>query len=80
MIRCTQIVTIRRPLDSGIRGTETTAFVQCINGQEPQINKLWCLCLDRICREVDPIVRVDIPDGTVSEFVADYFSEMDIEL
>ena len=75
MIQCTQIVTKRGPLDSGIRGTETTALIQCINGQEPQINKLWCLCFDGIFSEVDPIARVDILDGIVGEFVADYFSE-----
>ena len=26
---------IRRPSDSGSRGTNTTAFIQCINGREP---------------------------------------------
>ena len=40
IIRRAPMVTIRRPSESDIGGTETTAFVQCINGRYPQINKL----------------------------------------
>ena len=66
---------IRRLYDSGIRGTETTAFIQCINGRDPQINELWCQYLDRICREVNTTSFVDIPAGTSGEFVTDYLAE-----
>ena len=67
--------TIHRPLDSGSGGTENNAFIQCINGRDPQINKLWYLGLDRICCEVNPAVRVEILAGTVGEFVTDYLAE-----
>ena len=40
---------IHRPTDSGSGGTEATAFIQYINGQDPQIQELWFLGLDGIC-------------------------------
>ena len=52
--------TIRKTLDSGGRATNTTVFIQCINDWEPQIHKLWCVVLDRICREIHPTACVDI--------------------
>ena len=75
IIRKNPIGTIHRPSYFGSRGTDTTAFIQCVNGQEPQINKFWCLGLDRIFREVHPTAPVDILDGTVREFVTDYLAE-----
>ena len=65
MIRRAPMGTICRPSDYGSMGTETTAFIQCINGRDPQINELWCLGLDGIFREVHPTKRTDIPDGTI---------------
>ena len=67
--------TIHRPSDFVDRGNDTTTFIQCINGQQPQIKKLWCLGLDGIFREVHPIARVDILAGTVGEFVTNHLSE-----
>ena len=67
--------TISRPSDSSSGGIETTAFIQCINGLEPQIRKFWCQDLDRICREFNTNARVDIPDGTIREFVTEYLAE-----
>ena len=49
---------IHRPLNHGVGGTKATAFIQYINGQEPQIYELWCLGLDGIRREVHPTARV----------------------
>ena len=49
-------------------GTEATAFIKCINGRDPQINELWCLGLDGICRKVHTKARVEVPSGTVGEF------------
>ena len=56
-------------------GPETGAFIQCINGREPQIHVLWCHGIDRICHKVLPYQRIEIPDGTVGEFVTDYISK-----
>ena len=69
------MVTISRPSDYGSRITETTAFIQCLNGQELQINKLWCHDLDGIWREVHPTAHAEILAGTVREFVNDYLAE-----
>ena len=69
------MVAICRPTDSGIKGIEDTAFIQCINGQEPQIHELWCLGLDVIYQEVHPTALVDVPAGTVRDFVTDCLAE-----
>ena len=69
------MVTIHRPWDSGSWGTDTTAFIQRINGWEPQINELWSLVLDGIYREVHPKARIEVPAGTVEEFVTNYLAE-----
>ena len=66
---------ILRPSNSGNRGPDTGTFIQCVNGREPQIHELWCWDIDRICRKVHPAARVEIPAGTVREFVTDYLSE-----
>ena len=39
MIRRAPMSTTRRSFDYGSEGTEDTSFVQCINGQEPQIHE-----------------------------------------
>ena len=67
--------TICRPSDYGSGFTDTTAFIQCINGREPHINKLWCLGLNGVFCKVHTFVRVEIPSGTVGEFVTDYLAE-----
>ena len=72
MVRPAPMGTIHRPSDYGSRGTDTTAFIQCNNGQELLINKLWCLGLDWICHKVHPTALVDIPGGTIRELVTNY--------
>ena len=67
--------TIHRTLDSSSGATEATAFIQCINGREPQINEWWCMGLEMIWREVHPTDHVDVPDVTVGEFVTDYLAK-----
>ena len=67
--------TIRRPSDSSRGGTEANAFIQCINGREPQNHELWCLDLDGINSEVHPTVHVDFLAGTVGDFVTDYLDK-----
>ena len=67
--------TIRRPLDSGDNGTEATDFKQCVDGQEPLINELWCLGLEGISRKVHPTERVEVAAETAGEFVTDCLAE-----
>ena len=67
--------TIHRPFDSGSAGTESNAFIQCVDDREPQIHEFWCLCLDEIIREVHPTSRVEVTFGSVGEFVKNYLSE-----
>ena len=66
---------IHRPSDSGSSVTETTGFIQCINGQEPQINELWYQDLDEIYPEVHPTARVEILAVTIVKFVINYLAE-----
>ena len=75
MISRAPIGTIHRPSYSGSSGTDTTAFIQCINVRDPQINEFWCQDLYRICHEVNPTAYVEIPDGTFREFVTKYLAE-----
>ena len=67
--------TILRYSDSGNGVTETTAFMQCINGREPHINEFWCLGLERISLKVHLTECLEVPDGTVGEFVTNYLAE-----
>ena len=67
--------TIRRPSDSGSRGTNDTDFIQCVDGREQQIHKLWCLSLDGISHRVHPIAHVKVTYGTVVEFLTNHFAE-----
>ena len=62
-------------MDSGGGGTEATAFIQFINGQEPHIYEFWCLGLDGISRKVHPTDCVEVTAGTVRDFVNDYLAE-----
>ena len=67
--------TTRRPSYSGSGGTEANDFIQWINGREPHIHELWCLGLDGIIRKFHPTARVELPAGTVREFVTNYLAE-----
>ena len=75
MIWHTLMGSIRQTSNPGSRSTEDTAFVQCVDGREPQIHELWCLGLDNITCEVHPTSRVEFPAGTVGEFVTNYLAE-----
>ena len=66
---------IRRPYKYGRGSPYPGAFIQCVDGIEPMIHKLWCHRTDRIYREVHLTARVDIPAGTVGEFFTGYFIE-----
>ena len=75
MIQNSLMDDIGRPSNSGNRCQENGSFIQCVNNREPQIHKLRCHGIDSICREVNPYAHIEIPDGTVGEFVTDYVSE-----
>ena len=66
---------IRRLSNPGSGSTKDTEFIQCVDGPEPQIHKLWCLGLDNITREVHPTTRVEVIAGTVGKFTANYLAE-----
>ena len=66
---------IHTPSNYGSGGPETGALIHCVNGRETQIHELLCWDIDGIFREVHPTVRVDIPSGTVGEFVTENLSE-----
>ena len=72
--------TIHRPYDSGSRGTEVTAFIQCINGRDPQIDELWCLGLDGIICKVHPTAHAYVTDGTVRDFFTYYLAENECKI
>ena len=61
--------------DSGSGVAEGTAFIQCINGQEPQIHELWCLGLEVISRKFYPMEHLDVTTGTVGSFLTEYLAK-----
>ena len=75
MIQRSLMGSIHRPSDSGSRITESTAFIQCVDGREPQIHELGCLGLVNISRKFHPTARVYFLDVTVREFLTGYLSE-----
>ena len=75
MIQRAPVGDIRRPSNSCNGGPETSAFIQCVNGKDPQIHKLWCWDIDGIFCEVHPTAHVDIPSIPVGEFFTYYLSE-----
>ena len=63
------------PSESGCRSTDGTAFIQCVDGREPQIHNFWYLDLDGIIHEDHPTAHVEVPAGTVGYFVTDSLAE-----
>ena len=55
--------------------TEDTKFIQCVDGQETQIHKLWCLSLDSITHEAHSTEQVEVVAETVEELTIDYLFE-----
>ena len=66
---------IRWPSYFASGGTEGVEFIQCVDGQEPQIHKMWCLSSDSITPEVHPTARISVGAETVGQFSTQYFSE-----
>ena len=55
--------------------TQDTALIHCVDGQDPQIHKLWCLGLENITQEVHPAALVEVVAGTMGEFTTSYLVE-----
>ena len=75
MIRCSPMVSIRQPLNTGNGSTKEIAFIQRVYGQDPHIHEVWILGLDRIIHEIHPIARVEVIARSVEEFVTNYLAE-----
>ena len=65
---------IWRPSDSGIGDPYPCIFIQCVNGRERMAHKLWSHGLYGLVRNVYPTGRVEIPTGTVREFITEYLT------
>ena len=63
------------PSNTGIRSTDETTFIQCVDDQEPNIQKLRCLGLDNITKDVHSTAQVEVVSGTMGKFTIDYLSE-----
>ena len=75
MIRPAPMGSILSPSDPDSDSTKDTTFIQFFDVREPKIHELWCLVLDRLLCEVYPTAQVEVPTGTVREFVTYYRAE-----
>ena len=66
---------IRWPSYFASGGTKGVEFIQCVDGQEPQIHKMWCLSSDSITPEVHPTARISVGAETVGQFSTQYFAK-----
>ena len=74
MIRSRPIGSIRWTSDSGSGSTEDVEFIRYIDGQDPQINKMWCLGSDGVTSKIHPKAQVEVAAGTVGQFTTNYIS------
>ena len=75
MIRRSPMGSILRPLVYVNRITAATAFIQCVDVQEPHIDEFWCLGLYRISRKLHSTAQLEVIHGTVGEFVTNHLAE-----
>ena len=68
MIRRRPMGYILRTSDSGSGDTKDVDFIWCVDGQEPQLHKMWCLGLDNVTREIQPTAQLEVGAGTVGQF------------
>ena len=66
---------IRRPSNPGSGSTKDTDFIKFVHSREPQIHEVWSLGLDRIILKVPPTAQLEVPAGTIGDFLTDYLSE-----
>ena len=60
--------------NSGSRDPDSVVFIQCVNGWDPMHNESRYPGLNGIYRKVHPTVWVEIPTGTVVEFITKYLT------
>ena len=68
------MVSIRWPSKPSNKSTNNTAFIQYVDGREPQIHDVWILGLHGIICKVYPTAQVEVVSDTVREFVAGYLA------
>ena len=66
---------IRRPSDSGRGGTKYVDLIPCVDGQEPQIHKMWCLGSNGVTHKIHPTERVEVGARTMGQFTTNYLAE-----
>ena len=69
MILIQLIGDISWPSNTGGKSTEDTELIWCVDGQDNQIHKTWCLGLEKNTLEVHTTAQVEVPAGTAGEFV-----------
>ena len=72
MIRIRPIGSFRWTYDSSSGSTKDVEFIRYIDGQDPQINEMWCLGSDGVTREIHPKAQVEVDAGTVVQFKTNY--------
>ena len=75
MIWHNPVVSICRPSNPIIGSTENTFFIQCVDGRDPHIHKVWSLVLYGPICEVNPTEQEFVIAGTVGYFVTSYLAE-----
>ena len=69
------MIPIHQPSEYGSRGTKSVEFIQCFDGREPQVHKIWCLGSDGVTCEVHPTAQIDVGAETVGQLSNQYFAE-----
>ena len=69
------VIATHQALCSGNRGKDGISFVRCVDGQEPQIHKLWSFAEDGINRKIHPFARVDVGNFSEDCFQTLYMTE-----
>ena len=60
---------------SGIRDPYSSAFIKCVDGRDPMIQKLWFHGIGGLYHEVYPAASIEILSRTTGDFVIKYRSD-----
>ena len=60
--------------DSGCGGADQSKFVRCIDGRDPELQKVWIRCDSRITSEVHSTARVEVNPCITRDFSTNYFT------
>ena len=75
MSRREPVGVIRQPFRSSNRGEDGIEFVCYVDGQEPQIHKLWSFNKDGITQKVHPFACIDVGNFSEDCFQTYYMTE-----